>query len=167
MSKQIPIEFDDFFEPPEPEEQGQDQQADSAGELKKELVKKSAGGRRKLDEPVSKEVVLPPDEELFKKAYYRMGEVAAMLNEQTSLVRYWTNEFNISNLRKNRKGDRYFRPQDVKTLYLIHHLLRTRKFTIEGAREFLKEEKAAMDKYEAIESLEKLKLFLQQLKNNL
>lgn len=166
MSKQIPIEFDDFFEQSE-QEKNVTAQPNSAEELKKELIKKSAGGRRKLDDAVSKEIALPPDEELFKKTYYRMGEVSAMLGEQPSLVRYWTNEFNISNLRKNRKGDRYFRPQDVKTLYLIHHLLRTRKFTIEGAREFLKEEKAAMDKYETIESLEKLKIFLEQLKNNL
>lgn len=164
MSKQISIEFDDFFQPEKPAEELQQK---NVAELKEELTRRSGGGRRKLDAPVSDEVVLPPDEELFKKTYYRIGEVSAMLHEQTSLIRYWTNEFKISNLRKNRKGDRYFRPQDVKTLYLIHHLLRVRKFTIEGAREFLKDEKAAMAKFETIESLEKLKLFLQQLKDNL
>ena len=42
---------------------------------------------------------------------------------------------------KNKKGDRYFRPVDVKNLVLIYDLLRRRKFTIDGARDFLKKNK--------------------------
>ena len=69
--------------------------------------------------------------------------------------------------KKNKKGDRFFRPEDIKNLKMIYHLLRERKYTIEGAKEFIKHNKAAGEKHEMIESLEKVKLFLLELKNNL
>ena len=50
---------------------------------------------------------------------------------------------------------------------MIYHLLRERKYTIEGAKEFLKNNKAAGEKHEMIESLEKIKSFLLELKSNL
>ena len=126
-------------------------------------------GRKSLkkidDEPLNIEV--PEDEILFQKQYYPIGDVAAMFKESTSLIRYWENEFPILKPKKNKKGDRFFRPEDVKNLKMIYHLLRERKYTIEGAKEFLKNNKAAGEKHEMIESLEKIKLFLLELKNNL
>ncbi|MDQ6891003.1 MAG: MerR family transcriptional regulator [Bacteroidota bacterium] len=112
-------------------------------------------------------VEVPDDETLFKKQYYSIGDVAAMFKENTSLIRYWENEFDILKPKKNKKGDRYFRPEDVKNLKMIYHLLRERKYTIEGAKEFLKHNKAAGERHEMIESLQKIKLFLLELKNNL
>lgn len=110
---------------------------------------------------------IPEDEVLFQKQYYPIGDVAIMFKENTSLIRYWANEFSILKPKTNKKGDRLFRPEDVKNLKMIHHLLRERKYTIEGAKEFLKNNKAAGEKHEMIESLEKIKLFLLELKNNL
>ena len=110
---------------------------------------------------------IPPDEELFKRQYYAMREVAAMFNLNQSLIRFWETEFDILQPKKNKKGDRYFRPMDIKNLVLIHNLLRVRKFTIEGAREFLQQNKKAVDNFELIQKLEKIKLFLQELKANL
>jgi DNA-binding transcriptional MerR regulator len=111
---------------------------------------------------------VPPDEELFKRQYYTIGEVAAMFGANQSQIRFWENEFDILQPKKNKKGDRYFRPEDVKNLVLIHHLLRQRRFTIEGAREYLKRHsKRAADTHQAIQSLERLKAFLQEMKANL
>jgi DNA-binding transcriptional MerR regulator len=112
-------------------------------------------------------VEIPEDEILFQKQYYSIGDVATMFKENTSLIRYWENEFSILKPKKNKKGDRYFRPEDVKNLKMIYHLLRERKYTIDGAKEFLKNNKAAGEKHEMIESLQKIKLFLLELKNNL
>jgi hypothetical protein len=50
---------------------------------------------------------------------------------------------------------------------LIYDLLRRRKFTIEGAREYLKKNKKAEEKFAAIQSLQKIKGFLLELKANL
>ena len=130
---------------------------------------KSKRGRKSLREMgINADLVeIPSDEILFQKQYYSIGDVATMFKENTSLIRYWENEFSILKPKKNKKGDRFFRPEDVKNLKMIYHLLRERKYTIEGAKEFIKNNKAAGEKHEMIESLEKVKLFLLELKNNL
>lgn len=129
----------------------------------------STRGRRSLrDNAIKADLVdVPADEELFKKAYYPIGEVARMFGENQSLIRYWESEFDILKPRKNKKGDRYFRPVDIKNLVLIHDLLRRRKFTIEGAREYLRQNKKAEEKFALIQSLEKMKAFFLELKAQL
>ena len=129
---------------------------------------KSPRGRKNLKDIVDNDsIVIPEDEILFKKVYYSIGDVSKMFNENASLIRYWENEFDILKPKKNSKGDRFFRPEDVKNLKLIHHLLRQRKYTIEGAKEFLKSNKTAAEKFEMIRSLQKLKSFLNELKASL
>jgi len=46
-------------------------------------------------------------------------------------------------------------------------LLRRRKFTIEGAKDYLKNNKKAEEKFAMMQSLEKIKGFLLELKANL
>jgi DNA-binding transcriptional MerR regulator len=129
----------------------------------------STRGRRSLKEiDINADLIqIPPDEILFQKQYYSIGEVAVMFRENQSLIRYWETEFDILQPRKNRKGDRFFRPIDIKNLVLIYDLLRRRKFTIEGAKDYLKRNKKAEEKFAAIQSLEKVKAFLLELKANL
>lgn len=110
---------------------------------------------------------IPDDNILFEKLYYPIGDVANMFKVNTSLIRYWENEFDILKPKKNAKGDRHFRPEDVKNLQLIYHLLRERKYTIEGAKDFLKNNKTAVEKFQIIKSLQKLKSFLLELKASL
>jgi DNA-binding transcriptional MerR regulator len=126
-------------------------------------------GRRSLkDIAITADLIqIPDDETLYKKQYYSIGEVAGMFRENQSLIRYWETEFDILQPRKNRKGDRFFRPIDIKNLVLIYDLLRRRKFTIEGAKEYLKKNKKAEEKFAMIQSLEKIKRFLLELKANL
>ncbi|MCC6288622.1 MAG: MerR family transcriptional regulator [Chitinophagaceae bacterium] len=113
-------------------------------------------------------ISIPEDEVLFKKQYYSIGEVSVMFQLNASLLRYWETEFDILKPRKNRKGDRHFRPEDIKNLYLIHHLLRQRKYTIEGAKDYLKKNKSkAQQNFELIQRLQKLKGFLLELKAGL
>ena len=112
-------------------------------------------------------IIIPEDDILFSKQYYPISEVANMLNVNISLLRFWEKEFDIIKPRKNRKGDRLFRPEDVKNLKLIYFLLKEKKYTIEGANSFLKKDKLAAEKYQAIESLKKLKQMLLELKNGL
>jgi DNA-binding transcriptional MerR regulator len=117
---------------------------------------------------------IPEDDILFKKQYYSIGDVARMFKENQSLIRYWETEFDILQPRKNRKGDRFFRPIDIKNLVLIYDLLRRRKFTIEGAKDFLRKNKNAKpgaepldEKFQAIQSLTRIRAFLLELRANL
>lgn len=129
----------------------------------------STRGRRSLkDIGLAADLIQVPDDDiLFQKQYYSIGEVAGMFKENQSLIRYWEIEFDILQPRKNRKGDRFFRPIDVKNLVLIYDLLRRRKFTIEGAKDYLKKNKKAEEKFAMIQSLEKIKSFLLEIKATL
>ncbi len=131
--------------------------------------KKNTRGRMSLkDMDAGVDLIdVPEDEELFKKMYYPISIVADMFKVNQSLVRYWENEFDILKPKKNGKGDRLFRPDDIKNLKLIYHLLRERKYTIEGAKDFLKNNKKADEKFAMIESLKRLKGFLNEIKANL
>ncbi len=130
--------------------------------------KKSSRGRMKLSDMNASAglVEVPEDDILFQKSYYSIGAVSEMFKVNQSLIRFWENEFDILKPKKNAKGDRFFRPEDVKNLKLIFHLLRERKYTIEGAKEFLKKNKKADEKFAMIESLKKLKTFLNEIKAN-
>lgn len=132
-------------------------------------VKKSTRGRMKLSEmnALADQPDVPADDILFEKRYYNIGVVSEMFKVNQSLIRYWENEFDILKPKKNGKGDRFFRPEDVKNLKLIFHLLREKKYTIEGAKEFLKKNKKADEKFAMTESLKKLRSFLLELKANL
>ena len=111
---------------------------------------------------------IPADEILKQKLYYSISEVAGWFNVTVSQIRFWENEFDILQPRKNRKGDRLFRVEDIKNLQLIYYLLRNRKFSIEGAKDYLKANKNKAELHlQLSESLTKFRLFLLELKATL
>jgi len=102
------------------------------------------------------------------KLYYSIGEVAEMFSVSTSLLRFWESEFDILKPKKNRQGNRLFTDEDIKNLKVIHHLLKERGFTLEGAKKKLKENRAVTQQNtEVIESLKKLRAFLVEVKDGL
>ncbi|MEY5045319.1 MAG: hypothetical protein RL713_544, partial [Bacteroidota bacterium] len=72
--------------------------------------------------PVTASLNIPADQELDSKQYYPISEVANMFNVNISLLRFWEKEFSILKPRKNKKGDRLFRPEDIRNLKLIYFL---------------------------------------------
>ena len=134
------------------------------------ILKIKSGRGRKSIRQISEEadlIQIPEDEILFQKHYYTMGEVADMFRVNQSLLRFWEAEFSILQPKKNKKGDRYFRPIDIKNLHLIYHLLRQRKYTIEGAKDFLKKNSRVEEKFETIKKLEEVKRFLLEMRASL
>lgn len=130
---------------------------------------KSTRGRKSIKEMSAGVdlIDIPSDEILFQKSYYSIGKVAAMFKVNQSLIRLWENEFEVLKPKKNGKGDRHFRPEDIKNIQLIYHLTRERKYTMEGAREFIKNNKKADEKFAAIEALKRIKGFLNEIKAGL
>jgi len=111
---------------------------------------------------------IPDDDILNQKLYYGITEVAGWFNVNVSQIRFWENEFDILQPRKTKKGDRLFRVADIKNLELIYHLIRQRKFSIEGAKAYLKNNKQAADtNFKVTQSLTKFRSFLLELKANL
>jgi DNA-binding transcriptional MerR regulator len=133
-------------------------------------VQKNTGRGRKPQKLYAAEadlVSIPEDDILFQKQYYSIGEVSQMFKVNASLLRFWESEFDIIKPRKNRKGDRHFRPVDIKNLQLIYDLLRRRKLTIDGARDFIKNNKKSQERFAMIQSLQKIKGFLLEVKATL
>ena len=168
---QIAFDFDDYPQKPLPAKKAAvKKKAKPVVAVEVEKPKeKSTRGRKSLKETDATIdlIDIPEDEILFQKMYYSIGKVAEMFKVNQSLIRLWENEFDVLKPKKNGKGDRLFRPEDIKTLQLIHHLLRERKYTMEGAKDFIKKNKKAEEKYTTIASLKKIKGFLNELKANL
>lgn len=111
---------------------------------------------------------MPVKERESFKLYYSIGEVAELLDVNASLLRFWEKEFDIIQPQKNGKGNRIYKEADVKNLKLIHHLVKERGFTLDGAKKKIKEQhKALLEKSEMIESLKHVRNMLIELKESL
>ncbi len=74
----------------------------------------------------------------IKKLYYSITEVSKLLGEEPYVLRYWETEFPQLRPKKNRAGNRIYTEKDITLLRAIQYLLRTERYTIEGAKERLK-----------------------------
>ena len=81
------------------------------------------------------------------KMIYTMGEVAEMLGENPSAIRYWSNYFEkFVKPQRNAKGNRLYHPEDIDTLRQIQYLLKNQGLTLEGAVQRLTEDRRTVDK---------------------
>ncbi len=111
---------------------------------------------------------MPYKEKEIQKKYYTIGEVADKFGVATSLIRFWEGEFDIIKPKKNRKGNRQFTKEDIDNVQVIYHLVKEKGFTLQGAREFLKENNSNVkDKLDTLERLKKVKSFLLDIRDNL
>src|SRR5579863_1587691 len=78
--------------------------------------------------------------EIPDKLFFRIGEVSTMLGLEPYVLRYWETEFPSLSPKKSGTGHRLYRRKDVELLLRIKHLLYEKRFTIDGARQFLHEE---------------------------
>lgn len=103
-----------------------------------------------------------------EKLYYSIGEVAEMFEVNTSLIRYWEKEFSVIKPKKNKKGNRYFTPEDIENFHLIYHLVKERGMTLKGAKLKLKENKGdTINNFQVVKRLKDVKELLLEIKENL
>lgn len=89
---------------------------------------------------VSEAVATANAPEIPDKLFFRIGEVSTMLGVEPYVLRYWETEFPSLSPKKSGTGHRLYRRKDVELLLRIKHLLYEKRFTIDGARQFLLEE---------------------------
>src|SRR5271169_4129604 len=89
---------------------------------------------------VSEAVATANAPEIPDKLFFRIGEVSTMLGVEPYVLRYWETEFPSLSPKKSGTGHRLYRRKDVELLLRIKHLLYEKRFTIDGARQFLHEE---------------------------
>lgn len=109
---------------------------------------------------------MPYKERVIEKKYFSIGEVAEMLDVATSLIRFWESEFDIIKPKKNRKGNRQFTREDIDNVKLIYHLVKEKGYTLQGAKDLLKDGNDSLkEKVEIIDSLKKVKKFLIEIRS--
>lgn len=102
------------------------------------------------------------------KRYYSISEVADLFGVSKSLIRFWEGEFDSLKPHKNSKGDRRFTQQNIEQIKEIYHLVKERGFTLSGAKQELKDRhQRDKEKQSVIETLEKIKKMLLELKGQL
>jgi DNA-binding transcriptional MerR regulator len=74
----------------------------------------------------------------IEKLYYSIGEVADMFEVNASLIRFWEKEFPQLQPRKNSRGNRVYSKKDLELFKKIHHLVKEKGFTLEGAKNALR-----------------------------
>lgn len=105
---------------------------------------------------------------LSDKRYYKIGEVAKAFNVNASLIRFWDKEFDVLKPKKNNKGNRLFTQEDIKNLQLIYHLVKEKGFTLDGAKNKLKENpEKVTNNHDIIARLQAVKSELTTIKNQL
>lgn len=105
----------------------------------------------------------------MEKYFYTIGEVAEILGESTSLVRFWANEFpKFIKPQRNAKGNRLFSKTDVDTLRQIHTLVKVEGLTLEGAAKRLRgEKKGHIGRAKVLESLTAIRNQLKEIRDEL
>jgi len=111
---------------------------------------------------------MPYKEREINKLYYTMGEVTEMFDVNASQIRFYEKEFDILQPKKNKKGNRLFTQEDISNLKIIFSLVKDKGYTLQGAREYLRSNKTeAKENQRVVDSLERLKYFLLEVRDSL
>ncbi|WP_430811726.1 MULTISPECIES: MerR family transcriptional regulator [unclassified Carboxylicivirga] len=111
---------------------------------------------------------MPYKEQKVERLFYSIGEVAAMFDVKTSLIRFWEKEFDIIKPHKNKKGNRLFTPKDVDNFHLIFHLVKEKGMTLKGAQKKLKENHDdTVNNFEVVSKLKDIRDLLVEIRDNI
>jgi DNA-binding transcriptional MerR regulator len=90
----------------------------------------------------------------IKKLYYSISEVSKITDLEQYVLRYWESEFEQLKPAKNRAGNRIYTNRDIKLILYIKQLLRDERYTIEGAKQVLKNYVPEVDTGEQLELID-------------
>jgi DNA-binding transcriptional MerR regulator len=105
----------------------------------------------------------------MEKYLYTIGEVAEILGESVSLVRFWSNEFTkFIKPQRNAKGNRLYTKEDIETFKHIHLLVKVEGLTLEGAAKRLKgDKKEVINKSKVLDTLKAIRQQLSEIRETL
>jgi DNA-binding transcriptional MerR regulator len=73
--------------------------------------------------------------------FFSIGDVCGLTDLKPHVLRYWESQFRFLNPAKNRSGNRVYQRREVELIMLVKHLLYTEKYTIDGARQRIEEQR--------------------------
>lgn len=72
------------------------------------------------------------------KKYYKIKEVAEILNIPPTTLRFWENRFTVIRPKRNEKGTRFYTPHDIEVISQIHYLVKEKGLKLEAAQEAIR-----------------------------
>ena len=75
------------------------------------------------------------------KLFFKIGEVAKLTGVEQHVLRYWEDEFEVLQPKKNKSGQRFYEKKDVELIIKIKRLLYLERYTIAGAKQKMRESK--------------------------
>lgn len=107
-------------------------------------------------------------EDKLNKKYYRIGDVAEILNIPTSTLRFWEKEFTVIKPKRNAKNIRVYTVKDIETIKMIYYLVKEKGLKLDAAQAMIKRNRDGISKqFEVIERLKTVREQLTQLDNAL
>lgn len=126
------------------------------------VEEKEKGGTESLPAALCDDLLLEEIASIPDKMGFKIGDVADLLGIKSYVLRYWETEFDILKPKKATNNQRLYTRKDVENAYLIRKLLHRDRFSIEGARNAMKELKnhvkkekdysQVMQKYQSLSS---------------
>ena len=101
----------------------------------------------------------------MEKIYYTIKEVASLLGEPESTLRYWEDEFSdMIAPTRNERGVRFYKESDIQDVRLIQHFIRDNGLTFDGVRKKLRNNKeSAIKQANVVLRLKNIKAELKSL----
>ncbi len=107
------------------------------------------------------------DDKLSKK-FYKIGDVAEILNVPTSTLRFWEKEFTVIKPKRNTKNIRVYTVKDIETIKMIYYLVKEKGLKLDAAQAMIKRNRDGISKqFEVVERLKGVREQLMQLDNAL
>ena len=75
------------------------------------------------------------------KLFFKIGEVAKLTGVEQHVLRYWEDEFDALQPKKNKSGQRLYEKKNVELIFKIQKLLYLERYTIAGAKQQMRENK--------------------------
>jgi DNA-binding transcriptional MerR regulator len=94
----------------------------------------------------------------LSKKYYKIGDVAEILNVPTSTLRFWEKEFTVIKPKRNAKNIRVYTSKDIETIKMIYYLVKEKGLKLDAAQAMIKRNRDGISKqYEVVERLKQMR----------
>lgn len=104
----------------------------------------------------------------FNKKYYKIKEVAEILNIPASTLRYWEGQFTIIKPKRNEHGIRFYTPSDIETIRMVYYLVKEKGLKLDAAQEQIKHNHSNVSqRHKTIERLKAIRAVLKSMLDTL
>ncbi len=104
----------------------------------------------------------------LNKKFYKISDVAEILNIPASTLRFWEKQFTIIKPRRNAKNIRFYTPQDIETIRKVYFLVKEKGLKLDAAQEQIRKNRSNVDKrFEVVSRLREIREELVKIQESL